>query len=283
MTTLRKKMKDEMQLKGLSSGTQQRYLREIIKLYEHYKQSPAKLEAKQIKGYLLYLVHERKLSASTYNVTVHALKFFYKKVLNRDIHHNDFPLSKEPKRLPDILSMNEVAAILKATLHIRQKAILALAYGAGLRLSEIAHLKLGDIDSKRMLLHIRGGKGNKDRYVILSPVMLKTLRIYWRQCRSKDLYKTQWIFPGRNPLRPISSPTVSKAFKMAKERAKITKRGGIHSLRHAFATHTLESGEDIYAIKQLLGHASIASTARYLRMTPNRMKSIVPPIESLKF
>jgi len=255
----------------------------VIKLYEHYKRSPAKLEAKAIKEYLLYLVYKRKLSASTYNVTVHALKFFYEKVLSRNVHYNDFPLSKAAKRLPDILSTDEVTAILKATLHIRQKAMLVLAYGAGLRLSEIAHLKVADIDSKRMLLHICGGKGNKDRYVVLSPIMLKTLRIYWRQCRSKSLCKTKWLFPGHNPLKPISSATVSKAFKMAKERAGITKHGGIHSLRHAFATHSLESGEDLYAIKQLLGHSSIVSTARYLRMTPNRMKSIIPPIETLKF
>lgn len=281
MTTLREKMKDEMQLKGLSDGTQKRYLQETVKLYKHYKLSPAKLEQDKIKAYLVYIVKERKLSASTYNVTVHALKFFYEVVLRKTFVRHDFPLSKEPKRLPDILSVDEVATIIKATSHIRQRTVLVLAYGAGLRSSEIASLRIGDIDSKRMLLHIRSGKGNKDRYVVLSPVMLKTLRMYWSQCRSKNLCAMDWLFPGRNSVKPLSTATVSKSFNRAKERAAIPKRGGIHSLRHAFATHALESGEDIYTIKQLLGHACISSTARYLRMTPNRMKSIVPPIEAL--
>jgi len=281
MTTLREKMKNEMQLRGFAAGTQKAYLKKIIELYEYYKRSPAKLSQEEIKAYLLYLVYKRKLSANTYNVVIHALKFFYEVVLRRTIVHHDFPLSKQAKKLPDILSTDEVTAIIKAALHIKQKTILVLAYGAGLRSAEIVHLKLGDIDNKRMLLHIRNSKGNKDRYVVLSPFVLSMLRLYWHQYRSKIQCKEKWLFPGIKPHKPIAIRTIGYIFKQAVKRTDITKNGGIHSLRHAFATHALEAGEDLHTIKQLLGHARITTTARYLHMTSNKMKSIVPPIEAL--
>jgi integrase/recombinase XerD len=280
MPTLREKMKDEMQLRGFSINTQKQYLYELIKLYKYYQRSPAKLNQKEIKQYLLYLALERKLAASTYNVTVHALRFFYDMVLRRTISYQDFPLSKEPKKLPDILDTTEVANIINAANNIKQRAILVIAYGAGLRSSEVANVKVKDIDSKRMQIHIRNGKGNKDRYVVLSPVMLEVLRTYWRKCCSK--IQSAWLFPGQSLERPITSATVGLAFKKAKKIADITKQGGVHSLRHAFATHSLEAGEDLYTIKQLLGHSCIESTARYLRLTNNKMRSIKSPIEALK-
>jgi len=280
MTTLREKMKEEMQLRGFSSGTQKKYLYEVIKLYKYYRRSPAKLNHDEIKTYLLYLISERKLAASTYNVTVHALRFFYDMVLHRTISYHNFPLSKEPKKLPDILSTAEVASLIKATINIKHRAMLVLAYGAGLRSSEVAKLKIEDIDSKRMQIHIRNGKGGKDRYVVLSPVMLKVLRNYW--CKSRSKVQSCWVFPDQSANKPITSTTVGAVFKKAKECAGIiNKRGGVHSLRHAFATHSLEAGEDLYTIKQLLGHSCIESTARYLRMTNNKMKSIKSPIEAL--
>lgn len=280
MTTLREKMKDEMTLRGFSIGTQKKYLYETIKLRNYYQRSPAKLSQDEIKDYLLYLVKERKLAASTYNVTVHALRFFYDMVLHRIISYRDFPLSKEPNRLPDILSAAEVTSIVKAAVNIKHKTILVFAYGAGLRSSEIAALKIGDIYSDRMQIHIRNGKGGKDRYVVLSPFMLQMLRDYWRKSRIK--VKSIWIFPGQSPANPITPSTVGKTYKQAKNRAGVNKRGGVHSLRHAFATHSLEAGEDLYTIQQLLGHSSIESTARYLRLTNNKMKSIKSPVESLK-
>jgi integrase/recombinase XerD len=158
MTTLRKKMKDEMILRGFSAGTQKKYLYEVIKLHKYYQISPAKLSQDEIKAYLLYLISERKLAASTYNVALHSLRFFYDIVLRRMINYYDFPLSKEPRKLPDILSGIEVANIIKAAINIKHRAMLVLAYGAGLRSSEVANLKIGDIDSKRMQMHIRNGK-----------------------------------------------------------------------------------------------------------------------------
>lgn len=280
MTTLREKMKDAMLLRGFSQGTQRKYLYEVIKLQKYYQRSPAKLSQDEVKSYLVYLVKERKLAASTYNVTVHSLRFFYDMVLRRIVSYRDFPLSKEPRRLPDILSTNEVASIIKACGNIKHRTILVLAYGAGLRSAEIATLQVSDIDSDRMQIHVRNGKGGRDRYVILSPVMLEMLRTYWRNCRTK--VKSTWIFPGQSPNKPITPATVGAVYKQAKERAGITKRGGVHSLRHAFATHSLEAGEDLYTIKQLLGHSSIESTARYLRLTAQKMRTIRSPIEDLK-
>ncbi len=281
MTTLREKMKDAMILRGFSASTQKKYLYEVIKLHEYYRQkSPAKLSNEEIKGYLLHLVSERKLAASTCNVAVHSLRFFYDMVLRRIISYRDFPLSKEPRRLPDILSANEVTKIIKVAGNIKHRTILVLAYGAGLRSAEIAHLQVGDIDSERMQIHIRNGKGGKDRYVILSPVMLEMLRNYWRKSRSK--IKSAWVFPGQSLANPITPSTVGAVYKAAKKRAGISKRGGVHSFRHAFATHSLEAGEDLYTIKELLGHSSIESTARYLRLTDNKMRLIKSPIEALK-
>lgn len=280
MTTLRGKMKDAMLLRGFSAGTQRKYIYEVNKLHDYYQRSPAKLSNEEIKGYLLYLVSERKLAASTYNVAVHSLRFFYDMVLRRIIYHQDFPLSKEPKKLPDILSTLEVASIIKATCNIKHRTILVLAYGAGLRSAEVAHLKVEDIDSDRMQIHIRNGKGGKDRYVVLSPVMLERLRTYWRKSRAK--VKSVWIFPGPSLAKPITPSTVGAVYQRAKKSAGISKQGGVHSLRHAFATHSLEAGEDLYTIKQLLGHSSIESTARYLRLTTQKMQSIRSPIEDLE-
>jgi integrase/recombinase XerD len=279
MTTLREKMKEEMQLRGLSTGTQKKYLYELTKLHDYYQQSPSKLSQEEIKAYLLYLVNERKLSASTHNVVVHALRFFYDMVLHRTINYRDLPLRKEPRKLPDILSTTDVASIIRAVTNLKQRAMLVLAYGAGLRSSEIANLKTEDIDSKRMQIHIRNAKGGKDRYVVLSPLMLEVLRNYW--CKSRSKIDSSWFFPSQTLNKPITTATIAAAFKKAKLQADIKKRGGVHSLRHAFATHSLEAGEDLYTIKQLLGHACIESTARYLRLTNNKMKLIKSPIEIL--
>jgi len=279
MPTLREKMKQEMQLRGFSFGTQRKYLYEVIKLYKYYQLSPAKLSKEKIKEYLLYLILERKLAASAYNVAVHSLRFFYDVVLRRVVNYYDFPLTKGKKKLPDILSAVEVTNLIKAATNIKQRTMLVLAYGAGLRSSEVAHLKVADIDSARMQIHIRDGKGGKDRYVVLSPVMLDELRNYWRKSRKK--IQGNWLFPGQLPDKPITPASVAAAFNKAKECTGITKNGGVHSLRHAFATHSLEAGEDLYTIKQLLGHSCIESTARYLRLTNNKMQSIKSPIEAL--
>lgn len=290
MTTLREKMKQEMTLRGFASGTQEHYLRSIVKLHDHYNRSPAKLSDAEIKSFLLFVISHQPCAASTYNVMIHGLKFFYEVVLNKKMVAISLPRIKEPQKLPDILSQNEVARIIKATLNLKHRTILILIYGAGLRASEVASLKVKDIDSERSIIHIREGKGKKDRYVMLSPFMLSSLRTYWKQCRSqplKDVALSQdrkkeddFIFLGQSG-DALSASSIGAIYKRSKKLAGITKQGGVHSLRHGFATHALEAGADLYTIKQLLGHASITSTVRYLRMTEKTIQSIQSPIDQL--
>ena len=194
MTSLREKMKQEMTLRGLASGTQEHYLRAIIKLHDHYSRSPAKLSEDEIKSFLLFVISNQPCAASTYNVMIHGLKFFYEVVLNKKMVAINLPRKKEPQKLPDILSQSEVARIIKATLNLKHRTIVILIYGAGLRASEVGSLCVKDIDSERSVIHIREGKGKKDRYVMLSPFMLISLRTYWRECRlqpSKDKESNQ--------------------------------------------------------------------------------------------
>lgn len=287
MTSLREKMKQEMTLRGLSTGTQEHYLRAIKKLNDHYNLSPAKLSENEVKAFLLFVISNQPWAASTYNVMVHGLKFFYEVVLNKRMVAINLPRKKEPQKLPDILSQNEVARIIKATLNLKQRTLLILIYGAGLRASEVASLRVKDIDSDRSVIHIRDGKGGKDRYVILSPFMLSSLRVYWRQCRlqtskdtEQDHINEDFIFLGQSGAA-LSASSIGAIYKRSKKLAGIKKQGGVHGLRHAFATHALEAGADLYTIKQLLGHSSITSTVRYLRMTEKNLQSIQSPVDQL--
>lgn len=288
MTTLREKMKQEMTLRGFSPATQKQYMRSVIKLHEYYQRSPAQLSEQEIKSFLSFVIASNAYSASTYNVMIHGLKFFYEVVLNKKMVAMSLPRQREPQKLPDILSTDEVARIINATLNIKHRTILILTYGAGLRASEVASLRVGDIDRERAMMHIRQGKGNKDRYVILSPCMLSALRSYWKQCRSAenistpsgDEPKNTLIFLGRSN-KALSASSVGAIYQHSKHLAGIKKAGGVHALRHAFATHALESGADLYTIKQLLGHSSITSTVRYLRMTDKTLQIISSPMDRL--
>ena len=290
MTSLRNKMKQEMTLRGFSSGTQDHYLRSIVKLNDHYNRSPAQLSEDEIKSFLLFVISNQPCAASTYNVMIHGLKFFYEVVLNRKMVAINLPRKKEPQKLPDILSPGEVGRIIKSTLNLKHRTLLIIIYGAGLRASEAAGLSVKDIDSQRSMIHIREGKGKKDRYVMLSPFMLSSLRYYWKQCRlrtSKDklpnknsVTEHDFIFLNQSG-DPISASSIGAIYKRSKKMAGIKKQGGVHALRHAFATHALEAGADLYAIKQLLGHSSITSTVRYLRMTDKTLQSIKSPVDQL--
>lgn len=290
MTTLREKMKQEMILRGFSIGTQENYLRSVVKLHDYYNRSPAKLSEDEIKSFLLFVISNQSCAASTYNVMIHGLKFFYEVVLSKKMVVINLPRMKEPQKLPDILSQNEVARIIKATLNLKHRTLLILIYGAGLRASEAASLRVKDIDNERSVIHIREGKGKKDRYVMLSPFMLSSLRTYWKQCRLpplKNIARSQgckkeddFIFLGQSG-DALSASSIGAIYKRSKKLAGITKQGGVHSLRHGFATHSLEAGADLYAIKQLLGHASITSTVRYLRMTDKTLQSIQSPVDQL--
>lgn len=283
MPTLREKMKNEMTLRGFSLGTQDSYLRSVVKLHNHFNCNPAKLNDKEIKTFLLTPANQI-LAASTYNIIIHGLKFFYEVVLNKPMIAINLPRKREPQKLPDILSASEVERIIKATTDPKYRTLFILIYGAGLRASEAATLRTGDIDRARSVIHIRCGKGNKDRYVILSPVMLNALSTYWRQCRGKQQARTQqgndFIFLN-STRQVLSYSSIGTVYRRSKLAAGIKKHGGVHSLRHAFATHALESGADLFAIKQLLGHSSITSTVRYLRMTDKTLQQIQSPIERL--
>ena len=281
MTTLREKMKHEMTLRGYSLGTQENYLRAVNKLHDHYNRNPAHLSLDEIKVFLLTPAN-LALASSTYNIIIHGLKFFYEVVLGRSLLAIKLPRKREPQKLPDILSSTEVERIIKATHHLKYRTLFILIYGAGLRASEAASLRVGDIDKERAVIHVRQGKGNKDRYVILSPMMRTALRTYWKQSRAKTHSDIQndFIFLGSNG-RALSAKSIGKIYHRTKLSLGIKKHGGVHGLRHAFATHALESGADLFAIKALLGHASITSTVRYLRMTDKACQLIQSPVERL--
>jgi integrase/recombinase XerD len=285
MTTLREKMKTEMVLAGLSPETQKQYLCAVKRLYKYYDRSPAKLTEEEIKMYLLEVLSQKRLAPSSYNVMIYGLKFFFEKVLHRTIIAERLSTTKEPQKLPDILSRLEVEKIIKATSNLKHRTILMIIYSAGLRISEVVALMVKDIDSERGVIHIRQGKGGKDRYVMLSPVMLNALRTYWKYCRASDAKhsaKKEDDFIFVNALgEALSTACISQIYKQAKQLAGIDKRGGPHSLRHAFAIHALELGVPLYTIKQLLGHSSVISTTRYLRMTAELLKKAVSPIEQL--
>lgn len=277
MPTLREKMKREIILIGLTESTQAIYLKAITRLHDYYKKSPSHLSEEEITAYLLHLKQEKKLASNTYNTQVYGLRFFYCVTLRRPLYKWLLRSTKVTYKLPEILSPDEVSQIIKATGNLKYRTLLMLIYSSGLRISEAINLRVSDIDSQRMTLHIRDAKGHKDRYVILSPVMDQALRTYWKVCRFSN-----YVFPSKdNPDKPISIGMASQKFKAAKTKAGITKEGGIHSLRHGFATHMLESGVDIFAIKSLLGHASIQSTVRYLDFVPNRHQNLISPLDRL--
>ena len=276
MTTLREKMKQEMILVGLAESTQKVYLKAVTRLFEHHKKSPAKLSTDEIRSYLLHLKN-KQLAPNTYNTQVYALRFFYCITLREPLRKLDLPATKVTYKLPSILSPGEVKRIIDAVSNIKHRALLMVIYGSGLRVSEALKLTIKDIDRDRMTLHIRCSKGNKDRYVILSPIVLEVLGQYWQSCKF-----TNHLFPSnRDRNKSLTTSSASKIYKTAKAVAGITKDGGIHGLRHAFATHLLEGGADVFAIKELLGHASIQSTVRYLAFVPSRHESLVSPIDQL--
>jgi len=269
-------MLEELQRRNYSSRTIRLYLRHVAEFAKHFHRSPDQLGAENIRQYQLFLIQEKKLAWSSYNQIVCALRFFYAKTLNRAFLLEEIPFPRTEQRLPLILSREEVARILTAPLHLKTRALLMTIYAAGLRRSEAARLRVNDIDSARMTITVRQGKGQKDRVVMLSPVLLQTLRQYWRHNKPK-----QWLFPGENPDQPISDNDIFGVFHNAVRRAGITKKVSPHSLRHSFATHLLESGTDLRTIQILLGHRSLKTTARYLHVSQQHVRATASPLDSL--
>lgn len=278
MNTLRKQMEADMALRGLAYRTRESYLAGVAKLAKFYGRRPDRISETECQRYLLHLLEERKLAHSSCNVVCSALEFFYRVTLKRRETQFCLPRSKVPAKLPQILSREEVAALIENTENLKHRALLMTTYGAGLRLLEVCRLKLTDIDSGRMTIRVEQGKGGKDRYTLLSPRLLEELRRYWFAHRPK-----QWLFPSpRNREQPLSAHTAHRIFHAAKDRAGISKAGGIHALRHAFATHLLEAGTDVHTIQRLLGHGDLSTTARYFHLAQKNLSGANAPLDLLK-
>jgi len=276
MTQLRQRMLEELQRRNYSAGTIRLYLRHVAEFAQHFHHSPDQLGAEDIRQYQLFLIQEKKLAWSTYNQIVCALRFFYAKTLKRAFLLQDIPFPRKEQRLPLILSREEVAKILTVPPHLKSRALLMTIYAAGLRRSEVARLRVSDIDSARMTIIVHQGKGQRDRVVMLSPVLLDNLRQYWRYKKPKE-----WVFSGDTSDQPISGNDIFMVFHNAVRRAGITKKVSPHSLRHSFATHLLESGTDLRTIQILMGHRSLKTTARYLHVSQQQVRAIASPLDSL--
>lgn len=274
MGRLREEMKGDLELRGLSPETQKIYLYYVTNFSRYFNRSPYHLGKREIKEYLLYLLREKKASASTVNLCYSALKFLYARTLKRDEIMEKIPRLRSTKKLPVVLERQEVESLFSVMKNLKHRAILMLIYSSGLRLREASHLKVSDIDSKRMVLRIRQGKGRKDRYTLLSTAALEVLRKYWRHCRPKE-----WLFEGRLSDKPLSVRSIQRVFKKARTLAGITKPATVHTLRHSFATHLLEQGTDLYRIQLLLGHRSLKTTAIYLHVSRKELVRIVSPLD----
>jgi site-specific recombinase XerD len=277
MGALRKQMDGDLVVRGMSVRTREAYLGAVAGLAKHYGRRPDRISEREVQNYLLHLIEERKLSWSSCNVAAQGLKFFYRITLKKSEAQFVIPRARQPQKLPQILSREEVAALIEKTLNLKHRAILMTAYGAGLRLNEICHLKLVHIDSARMTIRVEQGKGAKDRYTLLSPRLLAELRSYWRAYRP-----ALWLFPGKGGASAVCGSTVQRVYNAAKARAGIAKEGGIHALRHAFATHLLEAGVDIHTIQRLMGHGHISSTLRYFHLARKHLAGTTSPLELLE-
>ncbi|WP_296899995.1 site-specific integrase [Thiohalocapsa sp.] len=264
MTPLRAKMIEAMQVRGFSPRTHQSYLAAVAGLAGFYGRSPDTLTLDEVRDYLVYLVVTRKLAAASCRVALHGVRFFFLQVQGRREFDVTIPVPKRPQRIPELLTQKEVERILAATANPKQHALLATCYGCGLRVTELVGLKVRHLDGDRNLLRVDQGKGAKDRNVTLKPALLAELRQYWKGYRPAD-----WLFPGRQDGSPISVSTAQKVFARAKAKAGIAKVGGIHSLRHAYATHQLASGLSVPKLQHQLGHRSLQSTLRYVHWVPD--------------
>jgi site-specific recombinase XerD len=270
-------MKADLALKGFSPNTRKYYLRHASDFAKHFNRSPAQMGEDEVRAFLLHLVEDRKVSPGVHGNYVSALKFLYRHTLKRPevVEHIAHP--KKPKTLPVVLSKEEVLAVYEAVDSLKYKALIATTYSAGLRISEVCNLRVSDIDSKRMLIHICCGKGKKDRYVMLSEQLLVLLRQYYGALSNKGVY----LFTGQHPRRPISRTAVHQVLKKAAKKAGVSKKVSMHTLRHCFATHLLEAGGDIRVVQVLLGHASIRTTIQYTRVSSQHVSRTKSPWDLL--
>jgi len=276
ITALRERMVEDMRVRNLAANTQRVYLQHVARFAKYFGRSPTLLGPEEIRSYQIHLIEIEQRSRSTLVVATAALRFLYIVTLKRDWSIDEIPMSKVPLKLPQVLSADEIIRLLESIRSIKHRTVLMVAYAAGLRISEATHLRVRDIDSQRMVLRVEQGKGNTDRYVMLSPRLLEFLRTYWRIGRPQH-----WLFPGSPPDKPIDPNTVRQACHAARRRAGITKPVTPHTLRHAFATHLLESGTDVRTIQLLLGHRSLATTSRYLKVATSTVCATASPFDRL--
>jgi len=277
MTSLQQRMTEDMQVRNFALNTQTCYVQQVSLFARHFDKSPEQLGPDDIRAYQVYLTNEKKLAPGSILIAVAALRFLYKVSLKKDWTFAEvIPAPKKPQKLPVVLSPEEVLQFLGCVGSTKHRAILTTCYAAGLRISETICLKPTDIDSQRMVIRVEQGKGQKDRYVMLSPKLLETLRSYWRAVRPKG-----WLFEGDVNGQPINRSSVELACQKARRLSGIRKPITPHSMRHGFAVHLLESGTDVRTIQLLLGHRSLATTARYLRIATSKVCSTSSPLDLL--
>lgn len=270
ITPLRRRMQKHMLMRGLGSHTRQDYIRYVWRFATFLGRAPDTATVEDIRRFQLYQ-HENGVGPATINSTVSALRFLFTVTLKRRDLARALVITRNPRKLPDVFSIEEAARLLEAAPGIKYTAALGVAYGEGLRVSEVAHLKVDDIDSKRMLIRVEKGKGRKDRNAMLSPQLLELLRLWWREGKRRGVMLPHgWLFPGRSRTDPISSRQLHRAVQEAADVAGIHKRGSPHTLRHSFATHLLEDGTDIRVIQVLLGHSKLETTALYAKASDSR-------------
>ncbi len=285
MTPLRQPMTEEMQLRNLSAGTQRAYLHYITGLARFYQTSPEHLSLEEIREYQLYMINERQYSPESVNHFVAAAKFLYNITLETPWPEDALPRCRVPYKLPVVLSAVEVDEFFHHVCTIRYRAALMTAYGAGLRVSEVVSLQVGDIDSQRKLIRVRQGKGKKDRYAMLSARLLEVLRCWWRsQHHAGQPQKTSpedWLFPGWRKNRHRNTASLQTVCREAARAAGLSKRVSVHTLRHSFGTHLLENGADSRVIQVLLGHSRIETTTRYAQVSPRVVAATLSPLDNL--
>jgi integrase/recombinase XerD len=275
MSPLRRRMIEDMTIRKFAPKTQHDYLQRVKNFAAFLGRSPDTASFEDARRYQLHLTMSG-VGVPTVNQTVSTLRFFFKVTLGRSDIVNHTQFVREPRKLPVVLSPEEVARLLGAAPGLKYKAALSVAYGAGLRVSEVVALKVSDIDSKRMVIRVEQGKGRKDRYVMLSPHLLELLRAWWKATRPQG-----WLFPGRDRVQPMTTRQLNRACHAAAQMAKINKRVSLHTLRHSFATHLLEQNIDIRVIQVLLGHAKLDTTALYARVATKTIRQVMSPLDHI--
>ena len=281
ISPLRRRMIEDMRVRGFTAATQGGYIRAVRDFTAFLGRSPDEAGAEDLRRYQLYMRSEGASSTSM-NATVSALRFFFGVTLRRDDAEVGMTTVREPRKLAVVLSPQEVARLLDAAPGLKYRAALSVAYGAGLRACEVVQLKISDIDSDRMVIRVEQGKGCKDRYAMLSEPLLDLLRRWWRVGRDRGvMLPAGWLFPGQNPVNPLTTRQLRRAFAGAKEAAAIDKRVSLHTLRHCFATHLLEQKVDIRVIQVLLGHKKLDTTAHYSHIASTTLRAVKSPLETL--